>query len=58
LIQIHGGCYVLNPAEAALPEAMLIAAMGGYRVIAVDYRMPPKATFPRHSMIRWPCTRT
>ena len=46
LIQIHGGCYVLNPAEAALPEAMLIAAMGGYRVIAVDYRMPPKAYFP------------
>jgi monoterpene epsilon-lactone hydrolase len=24
LVQIHGGCYVLNPAEAALPEAMLI----------------------------------
>ena len=46
LIQIHGGCYVLNPAEAALPEAMLIAAIGGYRVIAVDYRMPPEAYFP------------
>ena len=46
LVQIHGGCYVLNPAEAALPEAMLIAAMGGYRVIAVDYRMPPQAYFP------------
>ena len=46
LIQIHGGCYVLNPAEAALPEAMLIAAIGGYRVIAVDYRMPPDAYFP------------
>jgi len=46
LVQIHGGCYVLNPAEAALPEAMLIAAIGGYRVIAVDYRMPPEAFFP------------
>jgi acetyl esterase/lipase len=46
LIQIHGGCYVLNPAEAALPEAMLISAIGGYRVIAVDYRMPPEAYFP------------
>ena len=46
LVQIHGGCYVLNPAEAALPEAMLIAAIGGYRVIAVDYRMPPDAYFP------------
>lgn len=46
LIQVHGGCYVLNPAEAALPEAMLISAIGGYRVIAVDYRMPPEAYFP------------
>jgi acetyl esterase/lipase len=46
LVQIHGGCYVLNPGVAALPEAMLIAAIGGYRVIAVDYRMPPEAYFP------------
>jgi monoterpene epsilon-lactone hydrolase len=46
LVQIHGGCYVLNPAEAALPEAMLIAAIGGFKVIAVDYRMPPEAYFP------------
>ncbi len=46
LVQIHGGCYVLNPAEAALPEAMLISAIGGYKVIAVDYRMPPEAYFP------------
>jgi acetyl esterase/lipase len=46
LLQVHGGCYVLNPAEAALPEAMLIAAIGGYNVIAVDYRMPPEAYFP------------
>ncbi|MDB5956255.1 alpha/beta hydrolase [Ramlibacter sp.] len=46
LVQVHGGCYVLNPAEAALPEAMLISAIGGYRVIAVDYRMPPQAYFP------------
>ncbi|MEO9102662.1 MAG: alpha/beta hydrolase fold domain-containing protein, partial [Burkholderiaceae bacterium] len=27
-------------------EAMLISAIGGYRVIAVDYRMPPEAYFP------------
>jgi monoterpene epsilon-lactone hydrolase len=46
LVQIHGGCYVLNPAEAALPEALLIAAVGGFKVIAVDYRMPPEAYFP------------
>lgn len=46
LIQVHGGCYVLNPAEAGLTEAMLIAAIGRYKVIAVDYRMPPAAYFP------------
>jgi acetyl esterase/lipase len=46
LLQVHGGCYVLNPAEAGLPEAMLIAAFGGFKVIAVDYRMPPEAYFP------------
>ena len=25
---IHGGCYVLNPPQAALPEAMHLAAFG------------------------------
>ncbi len=46
LVQIHGGCYALNPGQAALPEAMLIAAIGHFKVIAVDYRMPPEAYFP------------
>jgi acetyl esterase/lipase len=46
IVQIHGGCYVLNPGEAGLPEALLIAAFGGFKVIAVDYRMPPEAYFP------------
>jgi len=46
LVQVHGGCYVLNPGEASLGEAMLIAAFGHYKVIAVDYRMPPEAYFP------------
>ncbi len=46
LVQIHGGCYVLNPGEAGLTEALLIAAFGGFKVVAVDYRMPPEAYFP------------
>src|SRR4051794_27008280 len=29
LIQVHGGCYVLNPGEAALPEALFMAGFGG-----------------------------
>src|SRR2546423_6269795 len=28
LIHVHGGCYVLNPGEAPLPEAMFMAAFG------------------------------
>ena len=46
LIHVHGGCYVLNPGEAGLPEAIFMAGFGGYRVISVDYRMPPEAYFP------------
>jgi monoterpene epsilon-lactone hydrolase len=46
LVHVHGGCYVLNPGEAALPEAMFMAGFGRFRVVAVDYRMPPDAYFP------------
>ena len=46
LIHVHGGCYVLNPGEAALPEAIFMAGFGHFKVIAVDYRMPPEAYFP------------
>ena len=46
LIHMHGGCYVLSPGEAALPEAVMMSGMGGFKVISVDYRMPPEAYFP------------
>src|SRR5882724_833982 len=46
LIHMHGGCYVLSPGEAALPEGLMMAGFGGFRVISVDYRMPPAAYFP------------
>ena len=46
LIHVHGGCYVLNPAEAALPEAVLMAGIGHFQVISVDYRMPPTSYYP------------
>ena len=46
LIHLHGGCYVLNPGEAGLPEAILMAAFGGFKVMSIDYRMPPEAFFP------------
>jgi monoterpene epsilon-lactone hydrolase len=46
LIHMHGGCYVLGPGEAGLAEAVMMAGFGGFRVISVDYRMPPEAYFP------------
>jgi acetyl esterase/lipase len=46
LIHMHGGCYVFNPGEAGLPEAVMMAGLGGFKVVSVDYRMPPEAHFP------------
>ena len=46
IYNIHGGGYVYGPGESGTAEAMLMAAYGGYKVIAVDYRMPPDAPYP------------
>lgn len=46
LIHVHGGCYALNPGQAALPEAIFMAGFGHFKVISVDYRMPPEAYYP------------
>ena len=46
LIHLHGGCYVLFPGESGPSEAILMAGLGHYQVISVDYRMPPEAYFP------------
>jgi monoterpene epsilon-lactone hydrolase len=46
LIHLHGGCYVLGPGEAGLPEAVMMASFARCKVISVDYRMPPEAFFP------------
>jgi monoterpene epsilon-lactone hydrolase len=46
LVHIHGGGYVFAPGEAALPEALMIAGFGGFKVISVDYRMPPDFPYP------------
>ncbi len=46
LIHVHGGCYVLFPGLSGTTEAMMMAAFGQYKVISVDYRMPPEAYFP------------
>jgi acetyl esterase/lipase len=46
VLHMHGGGYVLNPGETGAIEAMLIAAHAGYKVVSVDYRMPPDAPYP------------
>lgn len=46
LIHVHGGGYVAGGGEAATSEAILMAGIGGYRIISLDYRMPPDAPFP------------
>ena len=46
LIHVHGGCYVLFPGESGTPEGLIMAGDGHYKVISVDYRMPPEAYFP------------
>jgi len=46
LIHVHGGCYELYPGKSGTVEAILMAGIGGYRVLSVDYRMPPEAYFP------------
>ena len=46
LIHVHGGCYVLFPGEAGATEAIAMAGLERFKVISVDYRMPPEAYFP------------
>ncbi|WP_207538879.1 alpha/beta hydrolase fold domain-containing protein [Sabulicella rubraurantiaca] len=46
LLHLHGGVRVFNGGEAGTREAILMAGLAGFRVISVDYRMPPDFPFP------------
>lgn len=46
LLHLHGGGYVLGPGEAGTQEALLMAGIGGYKIISVDYRMAPEHPYP------------
>jgi epsilon-lactone hydrolase len=46
LIHVHGGCYVSFPGESGTIEAIFMAGFGHFKVISVDYRMPPVAAYP------------
>jgi monoterpene epsilon-lactone hydrolase len=46
LIHVHGGGYVFAPGESATREAILMAGFGKFKVISIDYRMPPDFPYP------------
>ena len=46
VFHIHGGGYVFGGGESGTGEAAIMAAHGGYKVIAIDYRMPPDHPYP------------
>jgi acetyl esterase/lipase len=46
LLHLHGGVRVLNPGQAGTREAILMAGFAGFKILSVDYRMPPDFPFP------------
>ena len=46
VVALHGGGYVLYPGLAGVGEGVMLAGLGGFRVLAVDYRMPPDFPYP------------
>lgn len=46
VIALHGGGYVFFPGAPGTGEGVMIAGFGGFKVLAVDYRMPPDFPFP------------
>lgn len=46
LLHLHGGCYVLSGGQAGTREAIYLAGFGRFKVISIDYRMPPAFPYP------------
>ena len=43
---IHGGGYILGHGVSGIGEGVLMAALGGFKVVCVDYRMAPEDPYP------------
>ena len=46
LVHIHGGCFAGFPGESGTGEAIQVAGFGGFKVVSIDYRMPPDHPYP------------
>jgi epsilon-lactone hydrolase len=46
LVHVHGGCFVSFPGESGTLEAVYMAGFGHFKVLSVDYRMPPDYPYP------------
>ena len=46
LINLHGGGYTMFSGKYSVIEGLGLARAGNYKVVAVDYRMPPLHPFP------------
>jgi monoterpene epsilon-lactone hydrolase len=49
LINLHGGAFLWGAHSGGLVESIPVAAVGKLKVISVDYRQGPEATFPAAS---------
>jgi monoterpene epsilon-lactone hydrolase len=49
LINLHGGAFMLCADGCATLESQPISALGGFKVISVNYRQGPEAVFPAAS---------
>lgn len=46
LVHVHGGAYVFGRGISGTSEAVLLAGFGGFKVIAIDYRVAPDFPYP------------
>ena len=46
LVHVHGGAYTLFPGESGTREGVILAGYGHFKVLSVDYRMPPDFPYP------------